>query len=168
MGLSVAIMSAFLMTTGSNVGATGMDSYKTIYSIRPGYPAQLTMHTDVVKCTLEGSKRGVMGPDTYCYFKNMGSLTKSFKAVTGREIHVWLMDDDGLFYSPDLLVDYTGRFTGRKLTYISYRNIDDYGYVDGQSDKTAELYLANEVDYYDGESDVAYVNNLYQYKYGVK
>lgn len=80
------------------------------------------------------------GANAGVYFKDLGQLESVYSSNSNRKLQFYLVDDDG-WAADDLIKQYNGRFEGRTLVSIQLGTVYENGYIDGSTDKTAELFI---------------------------
>lgn len=73
-------------------------------------------------------------------------------------------DQDGLGSNDDLVVEYTVHFSGREIGQID-KKCKINGYIEGNDDATAELYVKFKLNRIDGDSGTS--GSFFKYNFGI-
>lgn len=135
--LSAGIASAILLCT---LSITAFADTATRIQAGPHLKLHKWVATDNYSLTPGGGHP--QGSKCYVFFENLGTLPSACAAYDKRSIEIFLMESD-LFNADDTVKCYTGQFSGRKLTKMSYRFTSTNGEIEDTD--TAEMYLDTKV-----------------------
>lgn len=140
---------AMLLLVTSNVYA-----YNQVTGWQKGPEAIAGQKTSGKMFYLTSKSAPLKGSESYVFFDKLGYLREGVaKPITGREIIIYLMEDDADPNADDFVKRYIGTFKGLDLDTIKLD--EEYtaglGNIDSANDATGELYITAALDKITGD-----------------